>query len=311
MTIEPDNIKAVLSTHFQDFIVGAPRRRALSPVLAKSVLIADRAEWEHARALLRPSFARSQIGDLVTIELHVKNLLDVLPRDGSTVDLAEIFLRFTADVTTDFMFGESILSLPKPEAVGGELAAAARGAQVGAERRIRLGIFAHIIPQPAFYQSVRKLHAYMDAHVDRAVQQTRLGETNEHDKDRYIFSRELAKLTGDRIQVRDQLAGIFFAGRDSTAALLSNLFLLLSREHKVWQRLQEEFGTLEGRKPILDELRGFKYLSSCLNEMMFHTFALHKLQDLWGEDADDLRPERWQDEKATWKFLPFGGDPRN
>lgn len=37
---------------------------------------------------------------------------------------------------------------------------------------------------------------------------------------------------------------------------------------------------------------------------MFHTFALHKLQDLWGEDADDLRPERWQDEKATWvRFL--------
>ncbi|KAL8706503.1 MAG: hypothetical protein Q9201_000435 [Fulgogasparrea decipioides] len=351
VTIEPENIKAVLLTNFKDFVVGTPRRRAFSPVLANSILIADGAEWEHSRAFLRPSFARSQVGDLATLEFHVKNLLDLLPRDGSTVDLAEIFFRFTADVTTDFMFGESILSLPQPEAFGGELAAAARDAQLGAERRFRLGIFAHIVPQPAFYRSVRKLHAYMDAHVDKAVQQRRSqntsGKTDEHDKDRYIFSKELAKLTDDRIQLRDQLAGIFFAGRDTTAALLSNFFFVLSREPQAWKRLQREIDSLDGRKPTLDELKGLKYLSFCLNEtlrlypivqgtsrvaindvilptgggddgkspilvtkgslVMFHMFALHKRKDIWGDDADDFRPERWQDEKTSWdvSILPF------
>lgn len=66
--------------------------------------------------------------------------------------------------------------------------------------------------------------------------------------------------------------------------------------------------------------------------VVFHYFALHQRKDLWGPDAGEFRPERWQNEKTSWviliqcftlnneclyvltklqKFLPFGGGPRN
>jgi len=269
-TIEPDNIKTVLSTNFKDFMIGTPRRRAFGPIIANSILVADGVEWEHSRAFLKPSFSRSQVGDLATLEVHVKDLLNAIPGDGSTVDLAELFLRYTADVTTDFMFGESILSLPQPEAFGGDLAKACRDAQLGAERRFRLGIFANWVPQRSFYRSVAKVHAYMDAHVEKAVQRCRLQEQVKKDAtqgtNRYIFSDELLKLTDDRLTLRDQLLGIFFAGRDTTAALLSNLFFVLARNPEVWERLHKEIDTINGRNPTLDELKGLKYLNSCLNE---------------------------------------------
>ncbi|KAL8693456.1 MAG: hypothetical protein Q9218_001727 [Villophora microphyllina] len=355
-TIEPENIKAVLSSNFKDFEIGSPRRRAFSPILANSILVADGPEWEHSRAFLKPSFSRSQVGDLSTLEFHVQNLLREIPTNGSTVDLAELFLRYTADVTTDFMFGESILSLPQPEAFGGDLASACRDAQLGAERRFRLGIFANLVPQPAFYRSVSKVHAYMNEHVEKALRKQSQEKTvNEKDDGqetgRFVFSAEMAKLTNDRLVLRDQLGGIFFAGRDTTAALLSNLFFVCAREPGVWKHLREEIATLHGRIPTLDELKQLKYLGWCLNEtlrlypivqgtsrvalkdlilptgggpnatspifvikgtlVVFHLFALHKRKDLWGDDAEDFRPMRWQDEKASWKFLPFGGGPRN
>ena len=269
-TIEPENIKTVLSLNFKDFVIGTPRQRAFGPVIANSVLVADGIEWEHSRAFLKPSFARSQVGDLVTLEMHVKNLIEAVPHDGSTVDMAELFLRYTADVTTDFMFGESILSQPHPEAFGGDLAEACRVGQLGAERRFRLGIFADLVPQRAFYRAVKKVHMYMEAHVDRAIQQRHLQTDDEKDKpkdaSRYVFLNELAKLTDDRLVLRDQLLGIFLAGRDTTAALLTNLFFVLAREAEVWKQLHEEISPLNGRKPTLDELKGLKYLSSCLNE---------------------------------------------
>lgn len=31
-----------------------------------------------------------------------------------------------------------------------------------------------------------------------------------------------------------------------------------------------------------------------------HIHALHKRKDLWGADADEFRPERWQHEKSSW-----------
>jgi len=269
-TVEPDNIKTVLSTNFKDFVIGTPRRRAFGPIIANSILVADGVEWEHSRAFLKPSFSRSQVGDLATLEVHVKDLLNAIPRDGSTVDLAELFLRYTADVTTDFMFGESILSLPQPEAFGGDLAKACRDAQLGAERRFRLGVFANWVPQRPFYRSVAKVHAYMDAHVDKAIQRRRLQEQSKKDVNqdakRYIFSDELVKLTDDRPTLRDQLLGIFFAGRDTTAALLSNLFFVLARNPDMWLRLQEEVDTINGRNPVLDELKGLRYLNFCFNE---------------------------------------------
>lgn len=265
-TIEPENIKAVLSTNFKDFHVGTPRRRAFGPVVANSIFVADGVEWEHSRAFLRPSFSKSQMSDLQTLEVHVQHLLESIPKDGSTVNLAERFFRYTADVTTDFMFGESILSLPHPEAFGGDLSNACRDAQLGAERRFILGLFANLVPQRNFYRSVKKVHAYVDSHVEKAIQQKKVEKNDVGDHDRHIFLKELTKLTDDRLILRDQLLGIFLAGRDTTAALLANLFFVLSRNIEVWQRLHEEVHSLEGRKPTLDELKRLKYLSYCLNE---------------------------------------------
>ena len=270
-TIEPENIKAVMATNFKDFEVGTPRRRAFSPVLSNSVLMADGTEWEHLRAFLKPSFTRSQVGDLETLETHVKHLIDAIPQDGSTVDLAGLFFRYSADVVTDLMFGESILSLSNPEAFAADLSEACRVAQLGVERRFILGAFANVVPQREFYRAIEKIHSYVNSHVDKAIQLRRSQKNAEKDdvKDhgKYVFLRELVKVTDDRAILQGQLLGIFFAGRDTTAALLSNLFFALARNPDVWQRLRKEIGSLlQGREPTLDELKKLKYLSFCLNE---------------------------------------------
>lgn len=37
---------------------------------------------------------------------------------------------------------------------------------------------------------------------------------------------------------------------------------------------------------------------------------MHRDPDIWGPDAEDFRPERWEDMRPMWKFVPFGGGPR-
>ena len=168
------------------------------------------------------------------------------------------------------MFGESIQSLLQPDSFQDDLMKAFRDAQSGAERRFRLGSFAKFVPQPTFYQAVKKIHKYMDAHVDKVIenrhlQQQRFTDRAQDDK-RHIFLHELAKVTDDREMLRDELLGIFFAGRDTTSALLSNLFFVLARNTHIWERLRDEIKQLDGARPTLDELKGLKYLEFCLNE---------------------------------------------
>jgi hypothetical protein len=38
--------------------------------------------------------------------------------------------------------------------------------------------------------------------------------------------------------------------------------------------------------------------------------AMQRDKDIWGEDADHFRPERWEGMKLGWHYIPFSGGPR-
>jgi cytochrome P450 len=42
----------------------------------------------------------------------------------------------------------------------------------------------------------------------------------------------------------------------------------------------------------------------------FSVYVMHRRPDIWGEDADVFRPERWEGRKIGWEYLPFNGGPR-
>lgn len=42
-------------------------------------------------------------------------------------------------------------------------------------------------------------------------------------------------------------------------------------------------------------------------------YAMHRRRDIYGDDADEFRPERWEnglEKKVGWAYLPFNGGPR-
>ena len=46
---------------------------------------------------------------------------------------------------------------------------------------------------------------------------------------------------------------------------------------------------------------------------MFDTafWVLHRLPSIWGPDAEEFKPDRWNDVKpGAWEYVPFGGGPR-
>lgn len=37
---------------------------------------------------------------------------------------------------------------------------------------------------------------------------------------------------------------------------------------------------------------------------------MHRRPDLWGPDAREFKPERWENKRPGWEYLPFNGGPR-
>lgn len=104
ITIEPENLKAILATDFEDWPIGGAKKTGLMMTAGvHSIFALNGKEWQHARALIRPSFTRNQIADFQCQDRHVERLLDKIPRDGTVVELQNLFCRFTMDSATDFM----------------------------------------------------------------------------------------------------------------------------------------------------------------------------------------------------------------
>lgn len=304
VTSEPENVKTILSLKFKDFGLGA-REQTLGRLLGSGIFTTDGERWAHSRAMIRPNFTRDQVADLDAFERHIQTLFQLLPRDGSNVDLQEYFFKFTIDSATEFLFGKSTHTL-QAELAGTSQSTGSAGfaeafnaAQFSVAVRSRLGLLRKIYRDKAGDAAIKVCHDFVDQYVDEAVlyrqrmeDLERKGVTGHEDK--YMFLHELAKNTKDKKRLRDELLNVLLAGRDTTASLLSNMWLVIARRPDIFAKLKQEVNdTLDGRLPTYQELRNMKYLKYCMNESL----RLHPVVPMNARIA--LRDT----------FIPLGGGP--
>lgn len=112
-TIEPRNLQAIFSTDFANWGVQPMRLFGFEPFVGKGIMCTDGIDWEHSRALIKLTFARTQITDLHLADYasHAGNVIRLIPCDGTTVDLQPVFARLALDASTEFLFGESVGTL--------------------------------------------------------------------------------------------------------------------------------------------------------------------------------------------------------
>jgi cytochrome P450 len=269
-SVDPENIQSVLAKNFKDWGLGQ-RKDTWGPLLGQGIFTTDGALWEHSRSIVRPNFVKSQIVGLDMFERHVQELIEVIPKDGSTVDLQPLFFNMTLDSSTEFLFGESIQSQLSFEGSEAEkFSKAFDFAQHEMPNRTKLGSLCRFIPHKEFYDACKIVQDWGDRYVTKALKNLADGmvEKDENAQERYTFMREMAAQTPDPIQLRNEVLNLLLAGRDTTAGLLSNLFHVLARHPLVWQKLKAEIDTLEGQVPDYEQLRNMHYLKYVLNESM-------------------------------------------
>jgi cytochrome P450 len=304
-------------------------------------------------------------------EEHIQNMMRVMPakQDGWTdvTDLQPLFFRLTIDSATEFLFGESVdsqlTSLPDYTSSRGPMAVNEKDfatsfdkAQGTIATATRLGEGYWLVYDKTFKEHCNRCHTFIDHYVQLALSKEK-GSTQKTSsgKEKYVFLDALVESTRDPVELRSHMISILLAGRDTTASLLSYVFMLFTQHPDVYAKLRsivrEEFGTYtQPRNLTFSGLKSCNYLQWIMNETLrlypvvpldgrralkdttiplgggpdakspvyvkkgmqveYSVYVMHRRKDLWGEDADEFNPDRWDGRKSGWEYLPFNGGPR-
>ncbi|KAI4726057.1 putative cytochrome 52A4 [Aureobasidium sp. EXF-10728] len=270
LTADEENIKAILATQFNDYGKGDQFNAEWHDFLGDSIFTTDGERWHASRQLIRPQFIKDRVSDLAVFEKHLEVLLPMLSgsKSNQTVDAMDLFFKFTLDASTSFLLGHSVNSLENPQDRFSDAFATVQNVQ---SIIARVGPLNRFVPRKAFYASLRVMEDFMQPFIEQTLQLTpeELEKKSKSDEG-YNFLYALASFTRDRTVLRDQLAAVLLAGRDTTACTLSWLFSEISRRPDIVSKLRREIEEHVGmdNKPTYTHLKNMRYLAHVINETL-------------------------------------------
>ncbi|THU82991.1 cytochrome P450 monooxygenase pc-3 [Dendrothele bispora CBS 962.96] len=302
LTMEPEHIKAILATQFEDFHKGEMQEDQFNSLLGSGVFNSDGEMWKFHRSMTRPFFSKVRISDYDVFERHAEETLSVLAErlaQGYPVDFQDAVARFTLDSATQFLFGKAVDStsagLPYPPSSSSShptsssdtylthpstkfVTAFAQGQLAITLRNVRgkyWRLFEFWKDEAAGYR--KDVEDFVNPILDEAMTNLRRKEEGDMESENMkevgeeeTFLEHLVKVTEDKKVVMDELLNILLAARDTTASLLTFSVYVLTQRPDIFARLKSEISEKIGfaRRPTYEDTRDMKYLRAFLNETL-------------------------------------------
>ncbi|KAI8006657.1 hypothetical protein LOK49_LG07G01778 [Camellia lanceoleosa] len=331
-------------------------------VMGKGLIPADGEIWRVRRRAIVPALHQKYVAAMISLfgkaTDRLCQKLDAAASNGEDVEMESLFSRLTLDIIGKALFNYDFDSLTNDTGIVEAVYTVLREAE---DRSVAplpywdIPIFKDISPQQKRVTAALKLiNETLDdliAMCKRMVEEEELQFHEEYinEQDPSILHFLLA--SGDDVsskQLRDDLMTMLIAGHETSAAVLTWTFYLLSKEPSVMSKLQNEVDSVLGdRFPTIEDMKKLKYTTRVINESLrlypqppvlirrsleddilgkypikrdedifISVWNLHRCPNHW-EDADKFNPERWpldgpnpNETNQNFSYLPFGGGPR-
>ncbi|PNY80366.1 cytochrome P450 [Deinococcus koreensis] len=342
---DPAVAREVLVGHAASFRKGRGIQK-MQDFLGTGLLTAEGETWRGHRRLMQPSFHRGAMEGMASeIVGACEPLLARLKgaaQSGTEVDVGSEMLRVALRAVASVLFGTA-LSEAELEVVERELPPL-----LGRTARRVRSVVDLDLPTPQ-RQRERAAARALDGIVHRIIRERRASHEDGHDLLGLLLAARDEHGEGglsDR-ELRDEVMTLFLAGHETTATLLTFLFLELSRRGDIRARVQAEVRSVLGDSvlgesiPSAADLRALPLLNACIQETLrlyppawliprqatqgvtvggvpvpeganvsINIFLMQRNARHWPR-PDEFRPERWlETRRPPEAFMPFGAGAR-
>ncbi|KAE8708136.1 Cytochrome P450 94A2 [Hibiscus syriacus] len=281
LTANPDNLRHILKTNFNNYPKGYFFVRVLFDFLGNGIFNANRESWKFERQLSSHEFntksLRKFVETVVDTEIHDRLVPVLSDAAGETVlDLQDVLQRFAFNNFCKSAFGHDPACL--------------------------LPCLPQIQFADAFEEATEILFQFLGESNDFSI----LGR---RENSKSLSLKFLSSGHSDENFVTDIVISFILAGRDTTSAALTWFFWLIYEYPEVEKEILKEIKE-KSDTPVYEEVKVMVYVHVSLCESMrLYPPAMGRMEKVWGTDWADFKPERWleRDEARKWSFV--GRDP--
>ncbi|KAL5583164.1 hypothetical protein UlMin_015606 [Ulmus minor] len=339
ITSNPENVEYMLKTQFGNFPKGKPFSTILGDLLGRGIFNVDGDSWKFQRKM-----ASLELGSVSVRSYALIPLLSSISRkeeeNGGIVDLQDVFRRFSFDNICRFSFGldPGCLKLSMP--ISDFASAFDLASNLSAQRAMTASPAIWKLKRILNIGSEKKLKEaikMVDEMAYEMINQRREAGLNDQ---RDLLSRFMASIDEDDKYLRDIVVSFLLAGRDTVASALTSFFYLISNYPEVERLIREESGRVmdpDCHVPSFQQMREMHYLHAAVHESMrlyppiqfdskfcqdddvlpdgtfvhggtrvtYHPYAMGRMEQVWGSDCMEFKPERWLQNGVFSPVSPF------
>ncbi|CAA0839465.1 cytochrome P450- family 96- subfamily A-polypeptide 1 [Striga hermonthica] len=283
VTSDPANVNHVINSNYSFYQRGSEFRKAFD-FLGQAAFIKDLNEWREEKRFTHAFYKDQQFRDstpriiLQTIEEGLLPVLNHAARNNQIVDLQAVFNRYMLDATCLLATGFDLASLrvgfpesPLLDAMD-DISEAVFCRHILPERVWKIQRWLGIGKEKKFTKACRVLNQILDGYVSNKYQLMRKKnnnnqETGDFDVLKFYIAynnNNIKKSTEEKAYLGFNIMTLFFAGRDTSAALLTWFFYLISENPLV-------------ERSVLDEIRK---VASADKSDQDRIYIFHKAEEL-------------------------------
>lgn len=334
----PADLKQILQDDQKDY----PRGKifdVMRPMLGVSLPTADGEIWRRKRRTMQPGFNKPRIAKLTdAMSAITQRYADGL-KHGSELDCHELMTRLTRDIIVETMLSN----------------------QLGSETSTLDEAFAELNRWVARYSFVpftvpmwlptpdnlafKRARATFDRLLVGLIEtRQQSGERHNDMLDALLEARDEDGKPMPPSELRDEVAGIYFAGHETSANTLTWAFAMLAQHPDVFAKVREEADRVLGdRPPTAEDVTKLEYTAQVVKETLrlypagwilgrtagkdttlrgypvkkgdflgISPFVAHRMEESW-PDPDRFDPDRFAGDKTNgnrnFTYFPFGAGP--